>query len=1185
MKPTKKQKIIALTIFIALAAAVVVYAIVNKNTSLFKGEFTTNSCSEDRCDGNLYVNLTDDNGTVKQLRYNQEPSTILNVRLNASEDDIRINELSLNFSPHKPDIKNIKFSQQIAGEAPKDIPELQLQNIGGENSINIRIPNAIYISKDSYVNFLVTAQSNDNANPTGQFHLNLIRAYGYYKGQKSDCTDENYDNIDDDNNESCDISFKDRGFGEEGDGLIGPMFQIMPGSLRMASSSWPTPTIIAQNRTGIQLGEIKATSTGGTTEIKGVNINFAFPEDNPGAANIIKNLKVRGALRVQSEPQAAPQPDASGIESPAPPSDAEIELRNTSSPSGNTLAVNFDPPLIIKNNSTETIKFIGDLDESARPTEFSPIIEANTDIIGNGENNNDDVNFYDFFKEILGDFPLKIGPTVKVPATLTVTAPTNTPQQLPYYIENQELTEIARFKLTSDHPLKISKITLSAKDDVGASRLPFSKIKETETFQLNSRSLEESICTTAPDYIGKKVVINCGIDNPIGFTENALEKTIIIKAKLDSGLILGQKFALVLKSAVDIVSNVPETPNGLPVTGPIFTITNVADVEVSAAGEAITLVPSGEPKFTKLITVKFDIRGGDSNIVKKVKKITIAKTDASNFANEKIGEFRLLKKDGTDLSANALLNNIAQDTNGTIPIEFQTGEGENYTVISSGLEFTLAANLNPLGADKDKILQYKITNVELEPSGVNKIIVQADGPKITFGDRACPNGKKEKTDGTCECPQSPTMTYDYTEQPTFYSRLNGNVCVPCNPDDLVTSDGVLICPQDKVAKPGTLTITTKLPDGQNTNIPFDEATIKAIEIDFSKQGGDLLGDKLKHFDLVFEGDFNTNLIYEPELFIVSGTQKTQLTDEQVELKYSTTNGIINADFTTPQIIGESKKLILYLKTNAIETDTGKKFRYKVSGVETDPSSPISKVYMNGDASQGPQFIVPNKPALTVINNIINDNNGTGTPNDFPLLINDEDAVYGANVLGAGIYTVKQTNNPQYTVSTWSGDCSADGKVTMAAGDNKTCTITNDDIALPYCESIEKHTYKGKDIPGLLYGNCIDCPNDMFNSLSGRCEVTKVATEGGGDVGEQNSQDSDNTDTQTDQDSSPPPDTTQQSQAIYTQTPSDNSRPDLRGSARLVAIPDRGNTGPGIVIYFGAIAATYAVMQLRKRKKK
>ena len=58
--------------------------------------------------------------------------------------------------------------------------------------------------------------------------------------------------------------------------------------------------------------------------------------------------------------------------------------------------------------------------------------------------------------------------------------------------------------------------------------------------------------------------------------------------------------------------------SGLPATGPVFTITNVADVEVSASGEAITLVPSGEPKFETYYR-KFDIRGGDSNIV-KVKK-------------------------------------------------------------------------------------------------------------------------------------------------------------------------------------------------------------------------------------------------------------------------------------------------------------------------------------------------------------------------------------------------------------------------------------------------------------------------------------------------------------------------------------------------------------------------------------
>ena len=32
----------------------------------------------------------------------------------------------------------------------------------------------------------------------------------------------------------------------------------------------------------------------------------------------------------------------------------------------------------------------------------------------------------------------------------------------------------------------------------------------------------------------------------------------------------------------------------------------------------------------------------------------------------------------------------------------------------------------------------------------------------------------------------------------------------------------------------------------------------------------------------------------------------------------------------------------------------------------------------------------------------------------------------------------------YTAGSWGGDCAADGTVTLALGDNKTCTITNDD---------------------------------------------------------------------------------------------------------------------------------------------
>jgi hypothetical protein len=49
-----------------------------------------------------------------------------------------------------------------------------------------------------------------------------------------------------------------------------------------------------------------------------------------------------------------------------------------------------------------------------------------------------------------------------------------------------------------------------------------------------------------------------------------------------------------------------------------------------------------------------------------------------------------------------------------------------------------------------------------------------------------------------------------------------------------------------------------------------------------------------------------------------------------------------------------------------------------------------------------------------------------------------------NGFDAGTYTASETQQDGYTASVWGGDCAADGTVTLALGDVKSCTITNDD---------------------------------------------------------------------------------------------------------------------------------------------
>src|SRR3990167_3959058 len=82
--------------------------------------------------------------------------------------------------------------------------------------------------------------------------------------------------------------------------------------------------------------------------------------------------------------------------------------------------------------------------------------------------------------------------------------------------------------------------------------------------------------------------------------------------------------------------------------------------------------------------------------------------------------------------------------------------------------------------------------------------------------------------------------------------------------------------------------------------------------------------------------------------------------------------------------------------------------------------------------------------LTVTKVVTNDNGGSAVVADFPLFVDQTSVTSGAqNGFNAGSYTVSETGQTGYT-TTITGDCAADGSVTLAPGDVKSCTITNDD---------------------------------------------------------------------------------------------------------------------------------------------
>jgi uncharacterized repeat protein (TIGR01451 family) len=87
-----------------------------------------------------------------------------------------------------------------------------------------------------------------------------------------------------------------------------------------------------------------------------------------------------------------------------------------------------------------------------------------------------------------------------------------------------------------------------------------------------------------------------------------------------------------------------------------------------------------------------------------------------------------------------------------------------------------------------------------------------------------------------------------------------------------------------------------------------------------------------------------------------------------------------------------------------------------------------------------------QPLLTVIKTVVNDNGGTMTVDDFELFVDAVQVTSGVtNGFNAGSYTVSESSRAGYTAGAWGGDCAADGTVSLAISDNKTCTITNDDL--------------------------------------------------------------------------------------------------------------------------------------------
>lgn len=83
--------------------------------------------------------------------------------------------------------------------------------------------------------------------------------------------------------------------------------------------------------------------------------------------------------------------------------------------------------------------------------------------------------------------------------------------------------------------------------------------------------------------------------------------------------------------------------------------------------------------------------------------------------------------------------------------------------------------------------------------------------------------------------------------------------------------------------------------------------------------------------------------------------------------------------------------------------------------------------------------------LTLIHTVVNDNGGTASAGDFSMRIGNDATVNGSAVaLAPGTHTVTILPRAGYLTGSWTGDCAANGTVTLATGNHKTCRVTSDD---------------------------------------------------------------------------------------------------------------------------------------------
>jgi hypothetical protein len=150
-----------------------------------------------------------------------------------------------------------------------------------------------------------------------------------------------------------------------------------------------------------------------------------------------------------------------------------------------------------------------------------------------------------------------------------------------------------------------------------------------------------------------------------------------------------------------------------------------------------------------------------------------------------------------------------------------------------------------------------------------------------------------------------------------------------------------------------------------------------------------------------------------------------------------------------------------------------------AGLTTDYSVNLSPI-QNKNSTENE--IIYNA-TLTITKIVINDNNGTMNFNQFQLLLNGSSITSGIPIIiQPGSYLVSEVTNENYT-SSYSGNCTDNGMITLSQNDSKSCIVTNDDILINETNYTE-NTSKEDNLSESNLTQCFSDVNDMVPTCNG-----------------------------------------------------------------------------------------------------